>query len=119
MDKVSQRIASGRAEIDSLPLPVETKTYKPVAFGHVAEALDDAMEEHHGELNALGYTDTTADLPPATRPDRHSRRRSNLQRQDLAHRVWTRGGCEGLLQWYGQHDVAVRVSQTPYQVPPS
>ena len=60
MNKVTQRVASGRAEIDSLALPVETKTYKPVAFGHVADALDDAMEDHHSELMDLGYTDTTA-----------------------------------------------------------
>ena len=58
MDKVSRRIESSRAEVDSLALPLETKTYKPVAFGHVVDALDDALTNHLDELTDLGYTDT-------------------------------------------------------------
>jgi hypothetical protein len=58
MDKVKRRVTSSRAEIDSLALPLETKSYKPVAFGHVVDALDDALTQHLDELTDLGYTDT-------------------------------------------------------------
>lgn len=58
MQKVKHRIPSSRAEVESLALPEETRTYKPVAFADVADALDDAMAEHASELTDLGYTET-------------------------------------------------------------
>lgn len=60
MSKVSQRVESNRAEIDSFTLPEETRTYKPVAFASVADALDDVMVGHISDLDSMGYTDTKA-----------------------------------------------------------
>ena len=60
MGKLKHRVEASRVEIDILPLPLETKSYKPVAFGHVVDALDDALTHHLDELTDLGYTDTKA-----------------------------------------------------------